>query len=188
MNVSARVCILFLTAGLALLGCPRERYVGTPSGGVNIPLNTYSGTLVARLSAFDEVKKLYYSTFRPVPLKYPHNRVFVIKDIRDLKTIYNELRQYVPPAVREDNLMISVGDEVVGYDFLKDKSAILLTFEPGTYDVAIISSSAIEKSDKVYVTVEYRTLPSPEKKYPYLLVLFDNPIRKDIEFFSSEKK
>ncbi|MFN4244948.1 MAG: hypothetical protein ACK4F9_02220 [Brevinematia bacterium] len=180
--------VAILVAGLILLGCPREKYVGIPSGSINIPLNTYSGVLVAKLSAFDEVKKLYYSTFRNVPLKYPYSNTFVIKDIRNLKSVYNQLKDYVPSAVREDNFMIRVGDDVVGYDFLRDKSAVLITFGSNYYDVSIVSSSAVEKNDKVYVSIEYSKSPSYEIKYPYLLLLFDNPIRKDIEVFIGEKK
>ncbi|MEN2998433.1 MAG: hypothetical protein ABDH28_05300 [Brevinematia bacterium] len=184
-----RVALAILVVSLIfVLGCPRERYVGTTSGGINIPLATYSGILVAKLSAFDEVKKLYYSTFRPVPLRYPSKKVFTIKDIRELRNIYVELKQYVPPAVREDNLMIKVGEEIVGYDFLRDRSAVLLTFEPGEYDVSLLSSSAIEKNDKAYVTIEYSISPCNEKKYPYLLILFDNPVKKDIEVSVIEKK
>lgn len=174
--------------GIFLLGCPREKYVGVPSRGVNIPLNTYSGILVAKLSAFDEEKKLYYSTFRPVPLKYPSSNVFVVKDIRDLKNIYNELKNYVPPAVREDNLTIRVGEEIVDYNFLKDKSAVLITFNPGGYEVSLSSAKAVEKDDKVYVDIEYIVSSSFGTKYPYLLVLFENPVRKDIQVSIVEKK
>ncbi|MCX8029108.1 MAG: hypothetical protein N2712_03840 [Brevinematales bacterium] len=176
-----------ILASLVLFGCPRERY-SVPSGSVNIPLNTYSGVLVAKLSAFDEEKKLYYSTFRNVPLKYPTNKVFMVKDIRELRNIYNELKQYVPSAVREDNLMIRVGEEVVDYNFLKDKSAILITFNPGVYEVKLVSSKAIEKNEKVFVNIEYSILSSYSKNYPYLLVLFENPIKKDIEVEIVEKK
>lgn len=178
-NVS--ILVLLVVSIFFITGCPREKYVGTPSGSMNIPLNTYIGVFVAKLSAFDEKEKLYYSTFRAVPLKYPYAKSFVIKDIRDLKSIYNELKQYVPPAVREDNFMIRISNDVVGYDFLRDKSAVLLTYDPGNYDVLVISSSAVEKNDKVYVNIEYSFVSSYEKKYPYILVLFDNPIKKDIE-------
>lgn len=173
---------------LITLGCPRTREAEIPRGGINIPLNTYSGVLVAKLSAFDEERKLYYSTFRNVPLKYPTNRVFLIKDIRELRNVYNELKNYVPPAIREDNVLVRVGEEVVDYEFLKDKSAVLLTFDPGNYNVKLVSSKAIERDEKVFVEIEYAKLSSPTKEYPYLLVLFDNPIRKDIEASISEKK
>lgn len=177
-----------IVALLMILGCPRTREAEIPRGGINIPLNTYSGVLVAKLSAFDEERKLYHATFRNVPLKYPTNRVFLIKDIRELRNVYNELKNYVPPAVKEDNLLVRVGEEVVDYNFLKDKSAVLITFDPGNYEVRLVSSKATEKEEKVLVEIEYTRSSSPTKEYPYLLVLFDNPIRKDIEAIISEKK
>lgn len=182
---------LILILGVMVLflgGCPRERYVGLPSGGINIPLNTYSGVLVAKLSAFDEERKLYYSTFRPIPLRYPSNNVFIVKDIRDLKNVYNELKNYMPPAIREDNLTIRVDKDIVDYNFLKDKSAVLITFSPGSYEVSLVSSKAVERNDKVYVDIEYSISSSSGTKYPYLLVLFDNPVRKDIQVSIVEKK
>ncbi len=180
--------ILILFLSLVLFGCPREKYTGIPSGGINIPLNTYTGVFVAKLSAFDEVKKLYYSTFRNIPLKYPYAETFIVRDIRELKNVYSKLKDYLPSAVKEDNFMIRVKEDVVGYDFLKDKSAVLITFGSNNYDVNLVFSSAIEKDDKVYLDIEYSKIPSYEIKYPYLLILFDNPIKKNIEISLSEKK
>ncbi|MGC8965131.1 MAG: hypothetical protein ACP5KI_07225, partial [Brevinematia bacterium] len=172
--------VIFVSTFL-FIACPREKYQGTPSGTINIPLNTYVGTLVARLSVFDEERKLYYATYRNIPLKYPYEKVIVVKDIRDLKTVYKELKEYLPPAVRDENLTIRVGDNIVNYDFLKDKSAVLLTFASGNYEVNFVSSSAVEKNDKVYVEIKYITNQVSYQNYPYLLILFDNPIRKDVE-------
>lgn len=177
---------LILVSTFLFFGCPMERYQGTPSGSINIPLNTYSAVFVARLSVFDEERKLYYATYRNIPLKYPYEKVIVIKDIRDLKVVYNELKNYVPPAVKDENLVIKVGDDVVNYDFLKDKSAVLLTFAPGNYQVVLNFSSAVEKSDKVYVNIKYGKKQDSSLNYPYLLVLFENPIKKDIEVSINE--
>ncbi len=166
---------------ILLLGCPRGKYSGeyipsTISGRVN----TYNSTLVARLSAYDEDKKLYYATFRPIPLKYPYERIFVIKDIRNLKTIYESLKDYMPPAVREDTIFIKVGDEVKDYSFLHDKSAVLFTLGETKYKVDY-EARATNINRKVYVTITYSTKPADTKSYPYILVLFDNPVKDDIE-------
>jgi len=173
--------MVMFTLIFLLLGCPREKYAGEyyPSN-ISGPVNVYKATLVAKLSVFDEEQKLYYATFRPVPLKYPYEKVFVLKDVRNLKEIYGSMKDYVPPAVKEDNLFVRVGDEVKDYKFLFDKSAILFTLGEVKSDVDY-SVEATNINNKVYVTVNYSLKPSESKTYPYILVLFDNAVKEDIE-------
>jgi len=166
---------------ILLLGCPKEKYSGEyiPST-ISGPVDTYNATLVAKLSAYDEEKKLYYATFRPIPLKYPYEKIFVIKDIRNLKTIYESLRDYMPSAVKEDTIFIKVGEEVKDYSFLHNKSAILFTLGEKQYRVDY-KAEATNINHKIYVTITYSTRPADTKNYPYILVLFDNPVKEDIE-------
>ncbi len=165
-----------------VLGCPAPKEQEKSYDYKEISHKTYDAKIVARLSVYDETQKLYFASFREVPISYPKTEFFVLRDLRDLRSLYEKIKEYVPSAVKADNLYLRVGNEVVDYDFLANKSAVIMFFEPGDYSIEY-SVSAVEKKDgNVYVNVEFKRVLGRKSKNNYILILFDNPIRCDVVF------